>query len=76
MSQSPSAGRLTRWPIVRPYLATLVRLVLAAVWLYAGARKLADPGQFLVAVKAYQLLPDWLARAVAYGLPAFDGWPR
>jgi len=72
VSQSPSAGRLTRWPIVRPYLATLVRLVLAAVWLYAGARKLADPGQFLVAVKAYQLLPDWLARAVAYGLPAFE----
>jgi protein-disulfide isomerase/uncharacterized membrane protein YphA (DoxX/SURF4 family) len=63
---------LTRWGILRPYLALAVRLLLAGVWLYAGIQKLADPGEFLIAVKAYQLLPDWLARAIAYGLPAFE----
>src|SRR5262249_11285082 len=40
--------------------------------LYAGLSKIGDPGRFLVAVKAYQVLPDWLARAVAYGLPALE----
>src|SRR5262249_61561574 len=62
----------TRWGILRPYLALAVQLLLAGVWLYAGLSKIGDPGRFLVAVKAYQLLPDWLARALAYGLPAFE----
>jgi protein-disulfide isomerase/uncharacterized membrane protein YphA (DoxX/SURF4 family) len=62
----------SRWAILRPFVATAARLLLAAVWLYAGLSKLSDPGQFLVAVNAYQLLPDWIARAVAYGLPVFE----
>jgi protein-disulfide isomerase/uncharacterized membrane protein YphA (DoxX/SURF4 family) len=67
-----TATGLTRWGVIRPYLALAVRLLLAGVWLYAGLSKIGDPGKFLVAVRAYQLLPDWLARAVAYGLPAFE----
>ena len=36
-----------------------VLLGLAAVWLVSGALKLADPGQTLIAVKAYQVLPTF-----------------
>jgi protein-disulfide isomerase len=61
-----------RWLSVRPWLGLVARVVLAAVWIYAGISKIGDPGQFLVAVKAYQLLPDWIARAVAYGLPVLE----
>jgi protein-disulfide isomerase len=53
-------------------VGTAVRLVLAAVWLYAGVSKLGSPGEFVVAVKAYRLLPGGLAHAVGYGLPAAE----
>jgi protein-disulfide isomerase/uncharacterized membrane protein YphA (DoxX/SURF4 family) len=57
---------------IRPWLGTAARLVLGVLWLWAGLSKVGDPGQFLVAVEAYQLLPDWLARATAYGLPVLE----
>jgi protein-disulfide isomerase len=61
-----------RWVSVRPWVATVARVLLGVVWLYAGLSKVGDPGQFLVSVQAYQLLPDWIARAVAYGLPVLE----
>ena len=69
MPQTLPDGGPARWTAVRPWLASAARVGLAAVWLYAGLAKVADPAQFLVGVNAYQLLPDWLARATAYGLP-------
>ena len=53
-------------------VGTLARLGLAAVWLVSGALKLADPGQTLIAVRAYQLLPDALANVVAVALPLVE----
>ncbi|MFC9787838.1 MauE/DoxX family redox-associated membrane protein [Rhodococcus sp. NPDC127528] len=50
----------------------LARLGLAAVWLISGGIKFADPTQTVVAVRAYQLLPEDLVRPVASALPMFE----
>jgi protein-disulfide isomerase len=54
---------------VRVWVATVVRLVLAAVWAWAGVVRIADPAASVDAVRAYQMLPDVLERGVGYGLP-------
>lgn len=66
MTLTPVAGKLAT---VRPWAATVVRLGLAAVWIWAGVSKIGDPDESLRAVRAYDVLPEWLAKAVAYGLP-------
>lgn len=60
------------WSSIRPWLGTVVRLVLGGVWLYAGISKLSDPRAFLQAVRAYDASPEWLSKALAYGLPVFE----
>jgi protein-disulfide isomerase len=57
---------------VRPWLATAARLLLAGVWLWAGLGKIADPAASVRAVRAYRLLPEWLAQGVGYGLPFLE----
>jgi protein-disulfide isomerase len=57
---------------VRPWLATAARLLLAGVWLWAGLAKIGDPAASVRAVRAYRLLPEWLAQGVGYGLPFFE----
>src|SRR5256885_3040163 len=56
-------------PTARTWTATAFRVALAAVWLYAGASKVSDADASGRAVRAYQLLPDGMARAVGFGLP-------
>jgi uncharacterized membrane protein YphA (DoxX/SURF4 family) len=46
-----------------------VRLGLGGVLLAAGGLKVIDPQTSVQAVKAYELLPDGLARIVGWGLP-------
>lgn len=53
----------------RTVVATAFRVALAAVWLYAGASKISDPDASGRAVRAYQILPDGMAKAVGFGLP-------
>jgi uncharacterized membrane protein YphA (DoxX/SURF4 family) len=53
-------------------VGTVVRLGLAAVWLIAGAQKVADPGTFAVSVKAYEVFPDDVATMVAAILPLLE----
>ncbi|MDM7487292.1 MauE/DoxX family redox-associated membrane protein [Rhodococcus sp. GXMU-t2271] len=55
-----------------PLLSLIARLGLAAVWLISGWIKFVDPSQTVVAVRAYQLLPEVLVRPVAAGLPIFE----
>lgn len=50
----------------------LARLGLATVWLISGWLKAADPSQTIVAVHAYQLLPDDLVRPVANTFPFIE----
>jgi uncharacterized membrane protein YphA (DoxX/SURF4 family) len=57
------------WTSRRPWLGTLSRVVLGVVLLWSGWVKLNDPRAFLRAVLAYELTPNWLGKAIAYGLP-------
>jgi uncharacterized membrane protein YphA (DoxX/SURF4 family) len=56
----------------REWLGTLARLVLAAVWLVAGALKLGDLAGSGRAVAAYRLLPPEGARLVGAALPFIE----
>lgn len=60
------------WYSIRPWLGTLARLGLGAVWLWAGISKLGDPRLFVQAVRAYDMTPEWLSKAVGYGLPVLE----
>lgn len=53
-------------------LAMSCRLLLAGVWLYAGATKVSDLAASTRAVKAYQLLPNPMAEAVGAALPLVE----
>ena len=57
---------------VAPWVATVLRLVLAAVLGVAGAIKLPDPDASVRAVRAYQLVPEWAAQALGFGLPVLE----
>ncbi|MDF2709039.1 MAG: DoxX family protein [Nonomuraea muscovyensis] len=63
---SPSAS----WTI--PWVTTVARLVLGGVLLAAGGLKVDKPWDSVVAVKAYQLLPEGLATTVGYALPMLE----
>jgi len=57
------------WPGLRPWLGTLVRLGLAAVWLFAGAAKVGDLAGSGRAVNAYQVMPFEVAKVIGAALP-------
>src|SRR5437764_15158751 len=59
-------------PSIRGRLGFCLRLAAAAVWLVAGATKLADLEAFHAQVGAYRLLPGVLLGLVAYGLPLLE----
>ena len=59
----------TWWPVARPWLPLVARLILGGVWLWAGGAKATDLDASVRAVRAYQLLPDGLATVVGAGLP-------
>lgn len=60
------------WNRARAWLGTLVRLVLGVVWIWAAWSKLQSPRTFLQAVRAYDATPEWLSRAIGYGLPVLE----
>ena len=60
------------WVVWIRIVSLLARLGLAAVWLISGWIKFIDPTQTVVAVRAYQLLPEDLVRPVAYTMPMFE----
>jgi uncharacterized membrane protein YphA (DoxX/SURF4 family) len=55
-----------------PWISTLVRLVLAGIFLAAGGLKAVDPQSSVAAVRAYALLPPALETAVGWGLPFLE----
>jgi uncharacterized membrane protein YphA (DoxX/SURF4 family) len=55
-----------------PWVSTLVRLVLAGIFLAAGGLKAVDPQGSVAAVRAYQLLPPGLENLVGWGLPFLE----
>lgn len=64
--------RTSAWSTLRPWLGTLLRLGLAAVWIYAGASKVGDLAASGRSVNAYELLPYDLATAVGAALPFIE----
>ena len=64
-----SAGRWTR---AQPWVSTLLRLALAVVCLWAGLAKIGDLASSVRAVRAFELLPEALAKPVGYGLPVLE----
>lgn len=54
---------------VLPWGALLIRLLLAGVWLYAGASKVTDLPGSVRAVNAYQILPLSASQVVGAALP-------
>src|SRR5579875_1309390 len=58
--------------MLQPWVGLIARLLLAAVWIWAAVSKLSDPLQFVQAVRAYDATPDWLSRAIGYGLPVLE----
>jgi uncharacterized membrane protein YphA (DoxX/SURF4 family) len=63
------ASRPPRLRRLSPWVSTLVRLVLAGVFVAAGAMKAVDPQSSVAAVRAYELLPVSLETAVGLALP-------
>lgn len=57
---------------IRPWTATLARLVLAGVFAAAGLSKLPDPAESVRAVRAYRILPENLVPAVGHALPLLE----
>jgi uncharacterized membrane protein YphA (DoxX/SURF4 family) len=51
------------------WTATGLRLLIAAIWVWAAIPKLRDPAGSAAAVRAFQLFPEWLVRTIGYGLP-------
>lgn len=50
----------------------VVRVFLGVIWIWAAWEKLRSPRVFLLAVRAYDATPEWLSKAIAYGLPVLE----
>lgn len=86
MNEIESTGREWKSFVMRPvmraegwggvravqWLRHTVRIVLAGLFIYAGAIKFIQPEVFLADVESYRLLPYWLAWGVALYLPPFE----
>ena len=56
----------------RSWAGLLVRLVLAAAWAWAALAKIGDPRRFVQVVRSYDATPEWLSKAIGYGLPTLE----
>ncbi|MEI6504098.1 MAG: MauE/DoxX family redox-associated membrane protein, partial [Armatimonadota bacterium] len=73
MAELLTQGRTEgRPPAVSHPLQIVLRLVLAAIFLYAAAPKLLHPDQFAENVLDYAILPGQAVNLVAIWLPAFE----
>jgi len=61
-----------KWETARPWLGTLIRLALGVIWIWAAWEKLRGPRTFVQAVRAYDATPEWMSKAIDYGLPTLE----
>lgn len=61
-----------RQGLVHPWPYRIVRLALAALFIYGGVTKLFDPKAFAATISAYDLVPEALLPVVAIGLPLIE----
>ncbi|HJQ43402.1 MAG TPA: MauE/DoxX family redox-associated membrane protein, partial [Jatrophihabitantaceae bacterium] len=60
------------WTSARAWLGTVIRLGLGTIWIWASLEKLSDPRRFVQDVRAYDATPEWLSKAIGYGLPVLE----
>jgi uncharacterized membrane protein YphA (DoxX/SURF4 family) len=58
--------------LVHPWPYRIVRIALAALFIYAGIVKLFDPRAFTAIISAYDLMPEALLPLFAVGLPLIE----
>jgi len=58
--------------LVHPWPYRIVRMALAALFIYAGVTKFFDPKAFAATISAYELLPEALLPLFAVGLPLIE----
>ena len=63
------SARFEHWTAWRPWVSTVARLGLAAVFAIASLAKITETDGMVRAVRAYQILPEGAVRPVAYALP-------
>jgi uncharacterized membrane protein YphA (DoxX/SURF4 family) len=51
------------------WTATVVRILIAGIWIWAAIPKLESPAGSAAAVRAFRLFPEWLVMTIGYGLP-------
>ncbi len=71
-STAPPPSTETPWRALLPWLGTAARVLLGVVWAWAAVAKMGDPAASVRAVRAYELLPEWLVKGVGYGLPVLE----
>jgi uncharacterized membrane protein YphA (DoxX/SURF4 family) len=76
MTEAPPAdgphGRtgLSRLPL--EWISTVVRLGLAAVWVFSGSAKITNLNNAITAVRGFKILPQSIDSYVGYGLPLLE----
>jgi uncharacterized membrane protein YphA (DoxX/SURF4 family) len=68
-SHAEPAATRSSW---RPWVSTVVRFALAAVFAAASLAKIGNTEAMVRAVRAYQILPEGAVRPVAYALPYLE----
>lgn len=58
-----------KFKIAQPWLTLLSRLILGGVLIVAGALKIGNLQKSAMSVRAYEMLPIWLANFFGYTLP-------
>ncbi len=58
-----------KFKIAQPWLTLLARLILGGVLIVAGALKVGNLQKSAMSVRAYEMLPIWLANFFGYALP-------
>ena len=58
-----------KFTIAQPWLTLLARLILGGVLIAAGALKVGNLQKSAMAVRAYEMLPVWMANLLGYALP-------
>lgn len=51
------------------YLLLIARLLIAFIFIYAGAEKISNPDAFAISISNYRLLPIWTLNIFAITLP-------
>ena len=58
-----------RNPISNRYFLLIVRIIIAFIFIYAGAQKITDPEAFAISISNYRLFPISLVNFIAITLP-------